>query len=175
MTQWYVTVLNGRVALGNEHLSFITYDDEHHRIGIANVPRLGKVDPNRAGIDHVAFTYADLGRLLKNYARLRSLNILPAWSINHGVTMSFYYKDPDGNKVELQYDNFPTAQELQYYFEHDPDFAANPLGAPFDPERLIADYDAGVPISQLIKIPAYAPGMSPKVILRQMGLGSEPA
>lgn len=175
MVKWYLTLLNGRVALGNQFLSFITYDDEHHRIAITNVTRLEKNDPNRCGLDHVAFTFDDLGGLLRNYIRLRDVGIEPKWCINHGVTTSFYYKDPDGNKVELQYDNFPSTEELQHYFETDPGFAANPLGAPFDPDRMIADYNAGVPMNDLLKVPEYPPGMSPGQILKEMGLGREPA
>jgi catechol 2,3-dioxygenase-like lactoylglutathione lyase family enzyme len=175
MTRWYLKVLNGRIALGNEFLSFITYDEEHHRIGIANVRRLGTIDPERSGLDHIAFTFGDLGRLLSTFVRLRAEAILPSWTMNHGVTTSFYYKDPDGNKVELQFDNFATTEELQHYFETDPDFAANPLGAPFDPDQMIADYDAGMPLNQLLKVPAYPPGMSPPQILREMGLTGEPA
>lgn len=174
MTNWYLTVLNARIALSNPFLAFMTYDDEHHRLGIANVPRLGHTDPNRAGIDHVSFTYANLGDLLKTYVRLREQGIEPAWSINHGVTTSFYYKDPDGNKVELQIDNFETAVELQDYFENDPDFAVNPLGAPFDPNKMIADYEAGVPTRELLKVPPYEEGMSPQKILHDMGFGSDP-
>jgi hypothetical protein len=30
----------------------------------------------------------------------------PAFSLDHGMTMSLYYKDPGGNFVELQNDNF---------------------------------------------------------------------
>lgn len=174
MTRWYVTLLNGRIALATPFLSFITYDDEHHRIAIAKVNWLAKGDGNHCGLDHIAFTYADLGRLLATYVRLREEDILPGWCIAHGVTTSLYYKDPDGNKVEFQYDNFATSEELQYYFENDPQFAVNPLGAPFDPDRMIADYDAGVPLLDIVKVPNYAQGVSPAQIIKEMGLGSEP-
>jgi hypothetical protein len=40
---------------------------------------------------------------------------------------------------------------------------------------MIADYDAGMPLNQLLKVPAYPPGMSPPQILREMGLTGEPA
>jgi len=33
--------------------------------------------------------------------------------VNHRPTTSMYYRDPDGNRVELQIDNFPTAKEGQ--------------------------------------------------------------
>lgn len=30
---------------------------------------------------------------------------------NHGPTTSLYYRDPDGNQIETQVDNFETAEE----------------------------------------------------------------
>ena len=62
---------------------------------------------NARGLEHVAFTYASLGDLLDTYERLRELGITPYWSINHGPTTSLYYRDPDGNGIELQIDSFP--------------------------------------------------------------------
>ena len=32
MRDWYCTVLDGHVIYQNPHLSFVTYDDEHHRV-----------------------------------------------------------------------------------------------------------------------------------------------
>ena len=170
VVDWYLKVLNARVALSAPHISFLTFDDEHHRIAIVRVPRLTKHDHNACGMDHIAFTYADLGELLATYKRLAAEGIYPRWPINHGMTISFYYEDPDGNRLELQIDSFPTSEELQEYFEHDPDYAANPLGAPFDPEWLVKQYEAGVPFAEMIRVPALGE-QSPMEILDDMGLG----
>jgi catechol 2,3-dioxygenase-like lactoylglutathione lyase family enzyme len=169
MVDWYLKVLNARVALAAPHVSFLTFDDEHHRIAIVKVPRLAKHDPNTCGMDHIAFTYASMGDLLATYKRLAAQGIRPRWPINHGMTVSFYYQDPDGNNLELQIDSFPTTQELQDYFERDPDYAANPLGAQFDPDELVRKYEAGVPFAELIKLPP--PTRSPFAVLQEMGLG----
>jgi len=171
MVDWYLKVLNARVALAVPHVTFLTFDDEHHRIAIVKAPRLAKHDPNTCGMDHIAFTYADLGDLLATYKRLAGLGIRPRWPINHGMTVSFYYQDPDGNKLELQIDSFETAEELQNYFENDPDYAANPLGAEFDPDELVRQFEAGVPFEDLIKVPP--PPRSPFDVLQEMGLGAE--
>lgn len=171
MVDWYKKVLNARVALEVPHVSFLTFDDEHHRIAIVKVPRLIEHNPNACGMDHIAFTFAELGELLANYRRLAALGIQPRWPINHGMTLSLYYQDPDGNHLELQVDCFETTRELQDYFEHDPGYAANPLGAEFDPEELIRRYEAGVPFSELIKVPPLK--RSPFAVLQEMGLGTE--
>ena len=171
MVDWYLKVLNARVALAVPHVSFLTFDDEHHRIAIVKVPRLAQQGPNTCGMDHIAFTYGDLGDLLATYKRLAAQGIRPRWPINHGMTVSLYYEDPDGNHLELQIDSFPTAQELQDYFEHDPDYAANPLGAEFDPDELVRKYEAGVPFAELIKVPPLT--RSPFAVLQEMGLGKD--
>ena len=113
-----------------------------------------------AGTDHVAYTYRDLGDLLATYRRLKAHGILPHWPINHGVTTSMYYRDPDNNRVELQIDNFPTAEELQGYFQSAA-FAANPVGVTYDPEELCRDYEAGVPMADLLRIPPLPEGKTP--------------
>ena len=62
--------------------------------------------------------------------------------MNHGVTTSLYYNDPDGNMLETQVDNFGTAEEANEYMSS-PAFTENPIGADFDPEELIKRIEAG--------------------------------
>lgn len=142
MVHWYENLLNALPTFSNERLTFLTYDEEHHRIAIANMPVLGRRNKSRAGVDHIAFTYRSLGDLLENHARLRDLGINPAWAINHGPTTSMYYEDPDGNFVELQVDNFDTLEELSDWMASGA-FKANPIGVNFNPDKLLERYRAG--------------------------------
>ncbi len=98
--------------------------------------------PTRAGLDHLAFTYADMGELVTTYERLKSAGILPVRAIDHGSSTSMYYCDPDGNHVELKVDSFQTVEE-QHRWLRSREFAENPIGTPFDPDRLTADVRAG--------------------------------
>src|SRR4030095_2827132 len=152
MVAWYETVLAARVVHTDGVLAFLTYDDEHHRIAIAGIAGLEDRPPTTAGPDHVAFTHADLGDLLATYARLKREGIEPYWCINHGPTTSLYYKDPDGNRVELQIDNLPTAESVDKWMRS-PEFAANPIGVIFDPEELLARYADGEAIDRLTARP----------------------
>ena len=165
MVRWYETVFGAHVVHADGMLAFLSYDDEHHRFAIANVPGLADAPPLAAGTDHVAFTYASLGDLLYTYARLRDEGILPYWCINHGPTTSMYFKDPDGSSVELQVDNFPTAEECSRWMRHG-DFAANPIGVIFEPEALLERFRAGEPLSSLVVRPALPEGKSPFDMLR---------
>jgi catechol-2,3-dioxygenase len=47
------------------------------------------------------------------YTRLKALDITPHFTVDHGMTTSFYYVDPDGNSVELQCDNMNCIVQIQ--------------------------------------------------------------
>ncbi len=147
---WYEKVLGAHVVTQNDFIAFMTYDEEHHRLALVNVPNAPDAAPGAQGVDHVAYTFKDMGDLLSTYRRLKGEGILPSWTINHGPTTSLYYTDPDGIRVELQIDNFPTAAELDAWFRSG-EFAENPIGVEFDPENLLKAYEEGVPESELVK------------------------
>ena len=148
MVDWYCSVLSAEVVHSNEMLAFLTYDDEHHRVAIARLDNLPDLNRGAAGIDHFAYAYASLGDLLANYVRLKEKGILPYWCINHGPTTSLYYRDPDGNQIETQTDNFDTREELVGFFHTDA-FRANSLGVQFDADRMVELYREGRPEAEL--------------------------
>ncbi|MBL4801598.1 MAG: VOC family protein [Emcibacter sp.] len=157
---WWAKVLNAHPAYENEQLCFMTYDDEHHRIGIISVPDLGPIAPNNAGMEHVSFTYDTLGELLATYRRLALEGIKPFWCINHGPTISMYFRDPDENKVELQYDVFPTPQEVQEFFDSGK-YEENFMGIIFDPDEMCERYLSGEKLEDLVVRPLLPEGMGP--------------
>ena len=157
--EWYCTVLEGWVGYENDMVCFVTYDDEHHRIGLLTMPGLQSPPANSYGLEHIAFTYASLGALLANYRRLKKLGIEPYWTINHGPTISMYYRDPDGNKVEAQYDVFATAAEATDFINTY--YGENFMGIIFDPEEMAAGYEAGVAVAELVKRPTLPLGLTP--------------
>jgi len=76
--------------------------------------------------------------------------------VNHGPTTSIYYKDPDGNKIETQVDNFPTVQEAGAFMVT-PQFMENPVGVDFDPEELVARLRSGEDWTSIMKRPEIGP------------------
>jgi len=61
---------------------------------------------------------------------------------NHGPTTSLYYRDPDGNQIETQVDNFDTLAEIDEFIKS-PTFEENPIGVDFDPDELCKRIDSG--------------------------------
>ncbi len=152
LRDWYVNVLNARIVFETDYISFITYDDEHHRVAFVQIPDLKKAPDDSWGLAHVAYSFATLGELLSTYRRLKADGIVPIRTINHGPTVSMYYKDPDGNQVELQVDTFVTKAGAAGYFDTEP-FAKNPIGVLFDADKMAADYEAGVAEAELMRRP----------------------
>jgi catechol-2,3-dioxygenase len=154
MIRWYETVFDAKVQYQNPVLAFLTYDDEHHRVAFINLavvrPDASEADKRGVvGVDHVAYTYNSADDLLENYAFLKDRGILPYWCIHHGVTMSLYYADPDGNQMELQVDAFDSAEACNEYM-NGPRFAENPIGVEFDPDEMLAKLRSGTPGSMLL-------------------------
>jgi catechol 2,3-dioxygenase-like lactoylglutathione lyase family enzyme len=148
MSAFYLYFLNAWEVMASEGVLFLTYDDEHHRIAIFKIDNLAELNRRAAGMEHFAYAYASLGELLANYLRLKDKGILPYLCINHGPTTSIYYKDPDGNQIETQTDNFDTQEELTGFF-HSEAFRNNPIGVQFDPDRMVDLYRDGHPEREL--------------------------
>lgn len=88
MVSFYKTFLGAHAVIENETLSFMTYDDEHHRIAIAALPDLKSKDKTTSGLEHISFTFKDINDLLSGYTQRKELGINPLWCVNHGPTLS---------------------------------------------------------------------------------------
>ena len=154
MLAWYKEMFHARVQHQNPVMAFLTYDDEHHRFAFID---LAVVQPDvqdsekhgLVGVEHIAYTYSSLEDLLENYTRLKSNGILPYWCVHHGLTVSMYYADPDGNQLEFQVDCFASTEESNAYIRG-PSFSINPVGVEFDPEDWLTEARAGASLSDFL-------------------------
>ena len=157
MLSWYQNVFEAKVQHQNPAFAFLTYDDEHHRFAFVNMtvikPDGTETDASsKVGVNHVGYTFSNVGQLLDNYDRLKALGITPYWQIHHGVTLSMYYQDPDGNRMEFQVDVCRNAEEAQVYMSSEA-FAANPIGVEVDFDALLAQYRDGAAPETLLTRP----------------------
>ncbi|MCX2929925.1 VOC family protein [Mycobacterium sp. CVI_P3] len=150
MRDWYMKVLGAHAVYENPAMCFLTFDEEHHRVALLGLPPgvLAERTPLTVGMAHSAFTFPSLGDLIEKYLELEAAGIEPRVPVQHGVTTSIYYRDPDGNMVELQIDNFATPDEATEYMRG-PEYAADPIGPSFDAAELASAYQAGTPVSEL--------------------------
>jgi catechol-2,3-dioxygenase len=147
MLEWYEKVFGAHVQFRNELLAFLTYDDEHHRFAFVNLELLDPEPAERnrtglVGVDHVAYTFASLRGLLENWEQLKAMNIEPYWCVHHGITISLYYADPDGNQMEFQIESYSTPEEANAFMSG-PGYAENPIGVEFDPADWLTRLRAG--------------------------------
>ncbi|MDM0044422.1 VOC family protein [Variovorax dokdonensis] len=161
MLDWYVRVFGGKVQYQNPVIAFVTYDDEHHRVALLNLGIVKGESDARAprgqpGMDHVAYGYRSLTELMDKYAELKAAGVIPYWCIHHGITVSLYYADPDGNQMEFQADAYGSNDDANA-FMYGPHFETNPIGVEFDPEVMTARLKAGESESTLLRRTEHLP------------------
>ncbi|KAL1615259.1 hypothetical protein SLS56_011883 [Neofusicoccum ribis] len=137
-----MAILSAEAAYESSKIAFLSFDHEHHRIAIAALPDTGDKVRSSAGLEHVAFTYNSLDELALAYRQRKNLGIEPTWCVNHGITTSIYYQDPDGNNIETQVDNFDDNSEATAFMMTEC-FKRNPVGIDFDPEDLVRRLESG--------------------------------
>ena len=149
MTAWYRTVLAADVTMQGERIAFLTFDQEHHRVAIVRRNDLPDAPEKALGFAHAAWAYASFPDLVATYERLGGKGIHPVWEINHGPTTSLYYADPDGNRIELQVDNFPSVAALNGWFATGA-FDRDPVGVEIEFADICRRFHAGEPESDLL-------------------------
>ncbi len=142
MIDWYATVVGMSPTYQFPGGVWLTNDAANHRLALLTSSQLSD-DPDKlahAGIHHSAFEYATIDDLLDTYMR------------------------PDGNSVELQVDNFGDWDQSSEWMRTSPQFAADPIGTPVDPEQMIAARKAGASFAELHQR-AYASEFKPSAPL----------
>lgn len=122
-----------RLSLDYPHTQTIGLFEEP---GTASEPAVG-----HPGLHHMQLMTESLDRLCDEYDRLIAAGMRPHRSADHGPMTSFYYRDPDGNNVELTAQNFPTLKGMIEFMGSDA-FKANPSGAEIEPDAFVAAHRA---------------------------------
>lgn len=146
MVRWYATVAGLVPVHYSQAAAWLTNDEANHRIALIAHPAIKKpVDKSTsAGLHHIAFEYAGFDQWLDNYVRLRGAGIVPFMCLDHGITMSMYYADPEGNGVEIQFDCFGDWAVSKEWMWASREFAENPIGEWFDPDKLVEAREQGL-------------------------------
>jgi catechol 2,3-dioxygenase-like lactoylglutathione lyase family enzyme len=172
MIDFYSRLFHMKPLYSSEDLTFLTFDEEHHRVAIANIsaalkenmgalPRfiinslvkvrnfVNKVTPNLVGLDHVSYKMDSIESWFDFYHKAKENGLEPVWTINHGWISGIYYRDPDGHLVEIFYEHFRSAEEFRSNAIA-PDFAEEPIGTNMDIDVLYDMYKNGTPFEELI-------------------------
>ncbi|HEX4056917.1 MAG TPA: VOC family protein [Galbitalea sp.] len=169
MVAWYENAVGLIPSFHFEEAAWLTNDEANHRIAFLSPPGLKHPDDkgHTTGIHHTAFEFNTFDQWIDNYIRLRDQGIMPFLYLDHGITMSVYYQDPDGNGVEIQVDCFGNWEDSKQWISSALEFAENPIGAWFDPEKLVEARDQGLDFKEIhrrSRAGEYAPAVIPKDI-----------
>lgn len=151
MIDWYGTVCGMRPNFRSDAIAFLTNDAANHRLALLSVPGLIE-DPDKlahTGMHHSAFEFDSLEHLLTRYESLKAAGTVPHACLDHGLTTSFYYEDPDGNSVELQADNFGDWAASTEWVRSAPEFVANPIGVYVDPDQMVVALRGGMSADEI--------------------------
>lgn len=160
MLQWYQAVFGASIVYRNPALAFLSFDDDHHRFAFADLTVIAPDGDDAAqapvGVDHVAYEVPSLTELLETWDALKAKGIEPYWCVNHGMSASLYYADPDGNQMEFSVDCFASKGECRDYFQGEV-IGANPVGTEYDPAQWLARLRAGASETELMAFDLAAP------------------
>lgn len=153
--------------------AWLTNDEANHRIALLALPELRQPEDegHTTGLHHIAFEYDDFAQWIDNYVRLRDEQIVPFLNLDHGMTMSMYYQDPEGNGVEIQVDGFGDWACGKEWMWASGAFGDDPIGVHFEPERVLEAYLSGTPwqeIHRRARAGEYEPAIKPDVHLARL-------
>ena len=100
MVDFYSVLVGAEVIHQDDVGAWLSNDDANHRIALLAFPGFSD-DPGKedhTGLHHTAFEYDSFEDLNASFLRLRKAGVEPDFCLDHGMTLSYYYADPDGNR-----------------------------------------------------------------------------
>ncbi len=104
--EFYTRTLGLRVA--HEDLAqgtvFLSFGREHHELALFQMATGEAPEATQPGLHHMAWQLGTFEELQAAYRELKAMEVPVESTIEHNVTRSVYFRDPDGNRVELYCD-----------------------------------------------------------------------
>jgi catechol 2,3-dioxygenase-like lactoylglutathione lyase family enzyme len=151
LTRWYQTVFDLEIHVEVPSVAAIGgYDEEHHRFAFTGgAPAPDENGRQQTTLKHTAHGFNSLEALLDQYKFLKSQDILPVETVNHGPTVSIYYEDPDGNGVEFFTERFDTMEGCKDFMRSEV-FQRNLFGYYLDADVLLKQFEEGVSADEIM-------------------------
>ncbi|MEM0949757.1 MAG: VOC family protein [Pseudomonadota bacterium] len=118
--------------------AFLSAGGYHHHIGLNTWESADGAPPpaGHTGLYHVAFLYPDRSALARALRSVVDAGVTLDGAADHGVSEALYFRDPDGNGVEIYRDR----PENEWPRDADGDLAM--VNAPLDVAALLTEADA---------------------------------
>ena len=124
------------VARYRDSAAFVAAGDYHHHLGLNTWQSRGAEPPppRHTGLYHVAIRYPTRRDLAVAVRRVLAAGIPVQGASDHGVSVSIYLADPDGNGLELTWDRPPEQ------WPHTPEGGVElRMADPFDLDQLLRE------------------------------------
>lgn len=104
--KFYTDIIGLEEQVRRAGAAFLGFDGYHHHLGLNTWESAGGTPPPRGhtGLFHSAFLYPDRAALAKTVRRALDAGVLIDGASDHGVSEAVYFRDPDGNGVEVYRD-----------------------------------------------------------------------
>ena len=87
---------------------FASNGRDHHELACIEVGKDADAQRFREiGLQHIAFRLQDEDRLRDAYMEFKERAVPIDFTVDHGITKSVYFRDPDGHQLEVYCDNSP--------------------------------------------------------------------
>jgi catechol 2,3-dioxygenase len=83
---------------------FLSFGKEHHDLALFQLASGEPPEASRPGMHHMAWQLGSFDELRDAYKELKAMGFAVESTVEHNVTRSIYFPDPDGNRVELYCD-----------------------------------------------------------------------
>ncbi len=103
---FYTRVLGLQVAYEDRQRGavFLSFGTEHHDLALFQLVTGEPPEAAQPGLHHMAWQLGNFAELQAAHRELVELGIPVEATVEHNVTRSVYFFDPDGNRVELYCD-----------------------------------------------------------------------
>jgi catechol 2,3-dioxygenase len=101
---FYVRTLGLKVAFDSPGAVFLSFGREHHELALFQLASGETPGEAQPGLHHMAWQLGSFAELQAAHRELAAMGIAVESTVEHNVTRSVYFPDPDGNRVELYCD-----------------------------------------------------------------------
>ena len=111
-TRFYTEILGFEIAVQRPNMTFLTCGKIHHDLALFKASEDSPpVSEGQVGLNHFAVQVEDLDALKETYLRLKEKGVPVDNTVDHGMTQSVYFHDPDGIRIEFFCNSTSTTEE----------------------------------------------------------------
>ena len=110
--EFYTKLLGFKVSERVGNYLFLTFGKEHHDLALQEISNARQPPNDSVGLYHFAIELDNFKELADVYFKLKKYNI-GFTPIDHGISKTIYFSDPDQNGIEVYVDTMQTRKKWE--------------------------------------------------------------